>query len=160
MGQSNKGHCDVPRFEALVRDNTSTPADLNIMEDHTTKVLLELYGWRRRGALALFLISWLGMNYAGAHGPLSLLISLSGYLSLDPLKGMEPASPSRPPRAGGAPGAFISQARGTKVNEVACCGSLVARLACGASCAATVSSVAAPLIGLGSSGIASDRSVT
>ena len=45
LGQSNKGHCDVPRFEALVRDNTSTPADLTIMEDHTTMVLLELCWW-------------------------------------------------------------------------------------------------------------------
>ena len=51
LGQNNKGHCDVPRFGALVRDNTSTPADLTIMEDHTTMVLLELYWWLRMNSI-------------------------------------------------------------------------------------------------------------
>ena len=43
LGTSTMRHCDVPRFGALVRDKTPTPADVTMSNNSTTMVLLELY---------------------------------------------------------------------------------------------------------------------
>ena len=40
IGDTHNGHCDVPRFRALVRDNTPTPADLTIW-----KITLQWCSW-------------------------------------------------------------------------------------------------------------------
>ena len=43
LGTNTMRHYDVPRFRALVRDKTPTPADLTVINISTTMVLLELY---------------------------------------------------------------------------------------------------------------------
>ena len=43
LGTCTMRHCDVPRFGALVRDKTPTPADMSMSNNSATMVLLELY---------------------------------------------------------------------------------------------------------------------
>ena len=51
LGTSTMRHCDVPRFGALVRDKTPTPADLTVSNNSATMVLLELYLREEEGSL-------------------------------------------------------------------------------------------------------------
>ena len=43
LGIGTMRHCDVPRFRALMRDKTPTPADVTMSNNSATMVLLELY---------------------------------------------------------------------------------------------------------------------
>ena len=43
VGMSGRGTPDIPRFGALQRDNTPSPAECSLMFD-STMLLLELYG--------------------------------------------------------------------------------------------------------------------
>ena len=94
-------------------------------------VLLELYlvEEKRSSSSLSHLLAWYALrrgSWPSFSLDLSLWLPLSGSLE-GKWSQPPPLVVLPPPRAGGAPGAFISQARGTKVNEVACRGSLVAR---------------------------------
>ena len=51
VGMSGRGTPDIPRFGALRRDNTPSPAECSCMID-STMLLLELYGGGRKLAKA------------------------------------------------------------------------------------------------------------
>ena len=51
VGMSGRGTPDIPRFRALQRDNTPSPAECSWMID-STMLLLELYGGGRKLAKA------------------------------------------------------------------------------------------------------------
>src|SRR3954467_7741188 len=92
MGTSTMRHRDVPRFGALRRDNTPSPAELAICNNSGyNECSLSCLRGRRRGplvtTLSLLSLRWVKCNnYGGVR------------------------------RTGGVPGALIGRARGTKVN--------------------------------------------
>src|SRR4051812_19134260 len=100
VGKNTVKHNDVPRFGALRRDNTPSPAEPTISNNSGyNECSLSCLRGRRRGPLVttlplLSLGGWKSNNY-GAVFSLSLFIV---------------------PHAGRVPGALIGRAQGTEVN--------------------------------------------